>query len=77
MESIGADYGACKGTAFLTIKWVEKTVKKAPDFKLPGKNILTKEPSSLQYIVVDVTESLINRSKKQKEWYSGKKSAIR
>ena len=78
MDSIAAEYGVCKGTVCLSIQWVEDTLVKDGTFTLPGKRILKRKTSSIEYIVVDVTESPINRPKKnQKEYYSGKKNAIR
>jgi hypothetical protein len=77
MESIGADYGVSKSTVCETIQWVENTLAKDKTFKLPGKKVLKKAEDTIQYIVVDVTESPIQRPKKgQKEYYSGKKSVI-
>jgi len=57
---------------------VENTLVKDGTFELPGKRILKKKLNAIEYIVVDVTESPINRPKNnQKEYYSGKKNAIR
>jgi hypothetical protein len=71
MDSIAAEYGVCKGTVCLSIQWVEDGT-----FALPGKKALKRKSASIQYVVVDVTESPINRPKKdQKEYYSGKKTA--
>jgi hypothetical protein len=78
MDSIAAEYGVCKGTICLAIQWVEDTLVKYGTFALPEKKVLKRKSSSIQYIVVDVTESPINRPKKnQEEYYSGKKNAIR
>jgi hypothetical protein len=78
MDSIAAEYGVCKGTVCLSIQWVEDTLVKDGTFALPGKKVLKRKSSLIQYVVVDVTESPINRPKKdQKAYYSGKKSAIR
>ena len=77
MESIGADYGVSKSTICESIQWVENTLAKDKTFKLPDKKVLKKTSGSIEYIVVDVTESPVQRPKKgQKEYYSGKKSAI-
>jgi len=77
MDSIAAEYGVCKGTICLSIQWVEDTLEKDGTFALPGKKALKRKSASIEYIVVDVTESPINRPKKnQKEYYSGKKNAI-
>ena len=77
MDSIAAEYGVCKGTVCLAIQWVEDTLVKDGTFELPGKRVLKRKSASIEYIVVDVTESPINRPKKnQKDYYSGKKNAI-
>jgi hypothetical protein len=76
MDSIAAEYGVCKGTVCLAIQWVENTLAGEGTFSLPGKKKLNRKSESIQYIVVDVTESPINRPKKnQKAYYSGKKTA--
>jgi hypothetical protein len=78
MDSIAAEYGVCKGTVCLAIQWVEDTLVKDGRFALPGKKVLKRKSPSIQYIVVDVTESPINRTKEgQKAYYSGKKGATR
>jgi len=77
MEHIGYDYGVCKSTVSESIQWVENTLKKDNAFKLPGKKVLKEVPAVKEYIVVDVTESPINRPKKNKKsTIRGKRSAI-
>jgi hypothetical protein len=77
MESIAAEYGVCKGTICLAIQWVDDTLVKDGTFALPGKKALKRKSRKIQYIVVDVTESPINRPKEgQKVYYSRKESAI-
>jgi hypothetical protein len=78
MDSIAAEYGVCKGTVCLAVQWVEDTLVKDGTFELPGKRVLKRKSASIEYIVVDVTESPINRPKKnQKDYYSGKKNGTR
>jgi len=78
MDSIAAEYGVCKGTVCLAIQWVEDTLAKDGEFAVPGKKVLKRKSAAIEYIVVDVTESPINRPKKnQKDYYSGKKNATR
>jgi hypothetical protein len=78
MDSIAAEYKVCKGTVCLAIQWVEDTLAKGGTSALPGKRALKRKPASIEYIAVDVTESPINRPRKnQKAYYSGKKNAIR
>jgi transposase-like protein len=71
MDRIAADYGVCKSTVCLVIQWVEDTLVKDGTFALPGKKALKRTSESIQYILVDVTESPLNRPK---EYYSGKKA---
>jgi hypothetical protein len=67
-----------QGTMRLAIQWVEDTLVKDGTFSLPGKRVLKRKSAVIEYIVVDVTESPINRPQKnQKDYYSGKKNAIR
>jgi hypothetical protein len=76
MDSIAAEYGVCKGSVCLSIQWVEDTLIKDGTLALSGKKVLKRKSESIQYIVVDVTESPTNHPKKnQKEYYSGKKTA--
>jgi hypothetical protein len=78
MESIGADYGVSKSSVCETIQWVEDILAKDKTFKLPGKRMLKKPENSIPYIVVDVTESPIQRPKKNKKSIiRGKRSVIR
>jgi len=78
MDSIASEYKVCKGTICLSIQWVEDTLVKDGTFALPEKRILKKKSNAIEYIVVDVTESPINRPKNNpKEYYSGKKNATR
>jgi hypothetical protein len=67
MESIGADYGVSKSTVCETVQWVENTLSQDKTFKLPGKKVLKEAGNTIQYIVVDVTESPIQRPEKGQE----------
>ena len=65
MEHIGFDYGVSKSTICESIQWVENTLKKDGAFKLPGKKVLKEAPAALEYAVIDVTESPVQRPKKK------------
>ena len=67
MDSIAAEYGVCKGTVCLSIRWVEDTLVKDGAFTLSGKKVLTRKSASIQYVMVDGTESLTNRPKKNQK----------
>jgi hypothetical protein len=66
MESIGGDYGVRKSTICESIQWMENTLTKDGTFKLPGKKALKEVGGTIEYAVIDVTESPINRPKKTK-----------
>jgi len=67
MEHIGYDYGVSKSTVCESIQWVENTLKKDGAFKLPGKKVLKEAPVVNEFIVIDVTESPVQRPKKNKK----------
>jgi hypothetical protein len=78
MDSIAAEYGVCKGSVCLSIKWVEDTLIKDGTFTLPGKKVLKRKSASIEYVIIDVVESPINRPKKnQKAYKTEKKNGIR
>lgn len=63
---ISQSYGVSESTAYKTIKWVEDTLIKHPDFALPGKKALAKSDIEYEVVLVDVTETPIERPKKNK-----------
>jgi hypothetical protein len=78
MESIGNDYGVGKSAVCETIQRVENTLIKDKTFRLPDKKVLRRGTSSIEYIVVDVTESPINMPQKtKKSGIPARKSVIR
>ena len=62
--SIGASYGLAESSAFDTIRWVEDTLVKSGEFSLPGKKALLKSDNEFEVILIDATESPIERPKK-------------
>ncbi|MBA2306950.1 hypothetical protein H0W26_02355 [Candidatus Dependentiae bacterium] len=66
-------YGLSESNTYATIKWVEDTLIKSKEFHLPGRKALLKSDRELKVVLIDVTESPIERPKKQKQFYSGKK----
>ena len=71
--SLANEFGVAESTAHDITVWVENVLIKSGRFGLPGKKkLLTGE--NLEVILVDVTESPVERPKhRQKRWYSGKK----
>jgi hypothetical protein len=67
---IGQSYGLSESSAFKTIRWVEDTLIKHSDFALPGKKALLKSDTEYETILIDVTESPIERPKKNKDTFT-------
>lgn len=65
---IGQNYGISESTAYKTIKWVEDTLVKHPNFALPGRKVLMKNDMDYEVVLVDATESPIERPKKNKSY---------
>ena len=77
LQCIGASYGLTKANVGKTIKWVEEALINSSVFSLPSKRKLVSLDSNIEVIVVDTTETPIQRPsnpKKQRDYYSGKKS---
>jgi len=75
LECIGASYGLTKSTVAKVIKWVEEALIKSGEFSLPGKKKLVQPTIEYEVIVVDTTETPIQRPKNnQRKYYSGKKN---
>lgn len=63
---IGQAYGISESAAYQAIKWIEETLVRDPTFRLPGKKVLQESTRIYEVIVVDATETQIERPKKNK-----------
>jgi hypothetical protein len=63
---IGQSYGISESAAYKTVKWVEDTLVKHPDFSLPGRKELLKSDMEYEVVLIDATETPIERPKKDK-----------
>ena len=63
---IGQSYGVGEYATNSIIKWVENTLMKSGLFSLPGKKALLKSDVEWTMVVVDATETAIERPKKSK-----------
>ena len=61
---IGQSYGLSESNAYQTIKWVEDTLIKDGTFSLPGKKALLKSDSEYEIVLIDATETPIERPKR-------------
>jgi hypothetical protein len=59
-------YGVSESSAYKTVKWVEDTLIKHPDFSLPGRKALLKSDIEYEVVLIDATETPIERPKKDK-----------
>ncbi len=67
---IGRSYGISESSAYKTVKWVEDTLVKHPDFSLPGRKALLKSDEEYEVVLIDATESPIERPKKNRNIFT-------
>ena len=67
LEHIGFDYGVNEATASRIVREVEDVLIKSGKFSLPSKRALYGDEIDLEFIVIDATESPIQRPKKSSE----------
>lgn len=61
---IAKSYGISESCCYRNIRWVEDTLIKHKDFSLPGRKALLKNDVAYQVVLIDATESPIERPKK-------------
>lgn len=61
---IGQSYGVSESTAWYISRWVEDTLIKDKQFSLPGKKALLKSDVEYEVVLVDASESPVERPKK-------------
>ncbi|MCL2119494.1 MAG: transposase family protein [Planctomycetaceae bacterium] len=78
MEHLAFDFGVAKSTVSDTITLVENALVQDGSFRLPGKKALLSPENAGRTLAVDVTESPVERPKKNKKsGIPGRKSDIR
>ena len=63
---IAASYGIAESNIYRGIKWVEETLIRDGTFSLPGRKAPLKSDMEYEVILVDATETPIERPKKSK-----------
>jgi hypothetical protein len=63
---VASSYGISESSCYRNIRWIEDTLVKHPDFALPGRKALLKSDIEYEVVLIDVTESPIERPKKSK-----------
>ena len=63
---ISKSYSVSESTAYKTVCWIEDTLIKHPDFALPGRKALLKSDAEYDVVLIDATETPIERPKKDR-----------
>lgn len=63
---VSQSYGVSESATYKTVRWVENTLIKHPDFALPGRKALLKNDIEYDVVLIDATETPIERPKKSK-----------
>ena len=63
---IASSYGVSESTCYRNSRWIEDTLIKHPDFALPGRKALLKSDMEYEVVLIDATESPIERPKKSR-----------
>ena len=72
---LGKSYGLSESACYRSCRWVEDTLVKSGEFALPGKKALLKNDMKYEVILIDASESPIERPKKRvKEKKKGKET---
>ncbi len=72
---ISASYGLSESSTFKSIRWIEDVLIKSKEFRLPGRKALLKSDYEFEVVLIDATESPIERPKKNSvRSIQGKKS---
>lgn len=64
---ISQSYSVSESNAYKTVKWVEDTLIKHPDFALPGRKALVKNNMEYEVLLIDASETPIERPKKKSD----------
>jgi len=72
---IGSSYGISESYAYKQIRWVEDTLIKSGEFSLPGKKELRKSDVEYEIILVDATETPVERPKRGRVVFRKEKAA--
>jgi Helix-turn-helix of DDE superfamily endonuclease len=64
---IGTNWGVSESTICRIVTDIESTLMKTGKFRIPGKKALLKDSDYPEYVVMDVTETAIERPKKNRK----------
>jgi hypothetical protein len=64
---ISQSYSVSESNAYKTVKWIEDILIKHPDFALPGRKALLKSDMEYEVVLIDASETPIERPKKKSD----------
>lgn len=64
---VAKSYGLSESNTYKICKWVEDTLIKDKRFALPGRKALLKSDDEIEVVLIDATETPIERPKKDKK----------
>ena len=64
---ISRSYGISESACYRNIRWIEDTLIKSGRFSLPGRKALLKSDMDYEVVLIDATETPIERPKKNKD----------
>jgi hypothetical protein len=67
---ISRSYGISESASYRNIRWVEDTLIQDGQFSLPGKKALLKSDIEYEVVLIDATETAIERPKKNKNTFT-------
>jgi hypothetical protein len=62
---LGQSYGLSESACYRNCRWIEDTLIKSSTFSLPGKKSLLRSNAEFEIILIDATETPIERPKKK------------
>ena len=62
---VASSQGISESSGYRNIKWIEDRLIKHPDFALPGRKALLKSDMEYELVLIDATETPIERPKKE------------
>ena len=71
---VSQSYGVSESSTYKTVRWIEDTLIKHPDFALPGRKALLKSDMEYDVVLIDATETPVERPKKSKSIFIQEKS---
>lgn len=64
---LGQSYGLSESACYRSCRWIEDTLIKSRAFSLPGKKALLRRDTEFEVILIDASESPIERPKKKSQ----------